>query len=118
MLVVVGQALVLDDLLDLVLAVGVVDFMREIARKDERLVPDRLDRLVQGRLGPFTADEYSSRLDVPPDIRAHFFARLELDVLSPRIVLDMGLPAAVEPLDTGLQPRNARLHEADAQIGE
>ena len=53
---------------------------------------------------------------MPPDVSAHVIPRLELDVLLASVVLDVGLPAALEPFDTHLQPGNASFHKAYSQI--
>lgn len=94
--VVVAQMLVLDDLFDFMFAVLIVDLVRKIARKHERLVAHGFDQMMQRFLGPFAADKNSSCFDVAADIVADLLARLELDILRARIVLNVRFPAAVE----------------------
>lgn len=103
-LVVVGKMLVLDDLVDFVFAVVVIDLMGKIAREHEGLVTDGFDQMVQRFFSPFATDEYPSRLDVPPDVRAYLFPWSELNILIVRIVLYMGFPSAIKSFETRLQP--------------
>src|SRR5262245_39382568 len=110
--------LVLDDLLDFVLAVVVVYFMRKIAREHEGLVADGLDQMMQRLFSPFTTDIYPSSLDVTADVSAHRLSRFEPYVFSSRIVLNMSFPTSVKPFETGLEPRDSRFHEAYAYVGK
>src|SRR4026207_269135 len=73
--------------------------------------------MMQRLLGAFAADKDSPRFDMAADIVADFFTGFEINVFIARIVLNMGFPAAVETLQTSLQPGHARFHEADARIG-
>ena len=117
MLVLVGEAFVLDDLADLGLAVVVVDLVGEVAGEHEGLVAERLDGVVQRWFGALAADEDAPRLRVAADVFAHRLARLELDELAAGVILDVGFPAAVEALEAGVDPGHAPFHEADTHVG-
>ena len=95
-LVIVGEMLILDDLFDFMLAIFVIDLVRKVAGEHEGLVAHRFDQLMQPLFSALAADEDAPRLDMAANIVADLFARLELEILAARIVLDMGLPATVE----------------------
>lgn len=91
-LVFVCEMFVFDDLLDLVFAVVVVDFVRKIAGEHKGLIADRFDQMVQRLFRPFAADEDSSRLDVLADVCADGLARRKLEVFFARIRLSAMKP--------------------------
>src|SRR6266850_8571089 len=72
--------------------------------------------MVQRLLCSLAADKDPPRFDMAADIVADFLSRLELEVFTARVVLNMGFPASVESFKTGLQPRDAGFHKADAEI--
>ena len=67
-LVLIREMLVLDDLLDLMLAVVVIHFMGKVAGEHKRLVADSFNHMVQRLLGSLAANEDPSRFDVPADV--------------------------------------------------
>ena len=108
-LVLIREMLVLDDLLDLMLAVVVIHFMGKVAGEHKRLVADSFNQMVQRLLGSLAANEDPSRFDVPANVGTNGLALIELDVLFTRIVLDMSLPPAVESFQDRSGAKKPRL---------
>ena len=115
--VVVAQLLIVDNFLDLVLAILVVDLVREVAREHERFVADGLNGMVQRRLRPFATDKNSAGFGVPAHVVAHFLTRPQLNIFGARVVLNMSFPTAIEALEASLQPGHAGFHKPMRRLG-
>src|SRR5438067_2472341 len=114
--VVRGQRLVLQDLVDLGFAVGIVHLVREVRGEHERTAANHLNGARHCRLGTLAAYEQTPVLDVAPNAVTHLFALAKLHILAVGVVVDERVVGAVEALQTEREPADPTLEEPNAEI--